>query len=76
MQCLIVDKSILFLLLYIILMVESVRPKVTSRTTTNRHNTQMDSFPILQLIISFIYDVHRDYMKRKVKPIQLAIQLT
>ena len=30
----------------------------------------MDSFPILKLIISFIYDVHRDYMKRKkLKPI-------
>ena len=27
----------------------------------------MDSFPILQLIISFIYDVHRDYMKGKLK---------
>ena len=32
----------------------------------------MDSFPILQSIISFIYDVHRDYMKRKLKPIQLT----
>ena len=32
----------------------------------------MDSFPILQLIISFIYDFHRDDMKRKVKPIQLT----
>ena len=31
----------------------------------------MDSFPILQLIISFIYDVHKDYMKGKLKPIQL-----
>ena len=37
-----------------------------------RHHTLMDSFPILQLIISFIYDIHRDCMKRKLKPIQVT----